>query len=261
MSLVKWIGPTNALVLSPKSPKFVNSDRVRATDIYMGLQSLCAASMLPRGTFGSGMRAGWVVNQCTVETDRGNVGTLTIEWEAGGAAAIQPLPIGDFSCQPQELYPKVERNGYFSALLPDNIKLATTAAYAITMVDLTTTAASLDQAVVRLNSIADPVQLALAQSLYQKLLRGEETFYLAGWRYSFELFSYNAPLASNGGFTGTPGGPLAGSLPGNVSWLRLADHIMPAGVNGSMFKNTITWLGGPVNDGVGYWDPDLYPAG
>jgi hypothetical protein len=223
----------------------------------MGPAALCAAYMLARGTFGTGFRGGWVVNQCTVDTDRGTIGTLTIDWEAGGAAATQPLPVGDFSCEPQELYPKIERNAFFVNLLPKNIRLAAQAAF------YTTTAATTDgdQFTGNLAAIADPTQNALANSLYVKLLRGEETFYIAGWRYSYEVYSYTPPAPSPGGFTGTPSGPLANSLPANVSWLRLADHIMPAGVNGSMYKNTITWLGGPLNAGIGYWDPDLYPAG
>jgi len=42
----------------------------------------------------------------------------------------------------------------------------------------------------------------------------------------------------------------------SFSWLRLADSLNHAGVNGSMYKITRTWVGGPA----GYWDPDLYPS-
>src|ERR1700722_670419 len=101
MSNLIWKGPTNALVMQPNSPSLTYGERVRAKDTYKGLQSLCAESMVARGTFGTGFRSGWVCIQSTVDTSRGDVGTLTIEWEAGGSEADQPLPTGDFSLEPQ----------------------------------------------------------------------------------------------------------------------------------------------------------------
>ena len=258
MSLKIWRGPTNALVMAPESPTLVYTDRVRATDIYMGVQSVCAANMLSRGTFGSGIRSGWVLNQCTLTTSRGNVGRLVYEWEAGGSSATQPLPTGDFSLDPQELYPKVERNAYFQGtsgvyggpttpITLDTIALVYSALYNETETGRASAGAALA-------AITDADQLALATKLLLKLRNGEETYYVAGWRYWYETYSYSLPTVSRGAVVVTPGGPLAGHLPSGVSWLRLADNLTPAGVNGSMYKLRVNCLGGPG----GHWDTDLY---
>jgi hypothetical protein len=96
-------------------------------------------------------------------------------------------------------------------------------------------------------------QSAFFYSLLGKLQKGEESYYLTGYRYSYEIFSYTEPTLTDGGIIGTPGGPVS-ALPADMAWLRLADKLEPAGVNGSMYKQTINWLGGPN----GYWDSDLY---
>lgn len=220
--------------------------------------------MLARGTFGTGYRSGWVVNQCTCANERGAIGTLTIEWEAGGAAAVQPLPIGNFACESQELYPKIERNTFFDGIDPFTVNLAQNAI--LSHVDANgkplTPRGWLATQITTTNGYAAgdiPTQLAFASNLLNKLSRGEETFYLCGFRYWYEIFSYTMPTLSRGAVTGTPGGPLAGLLASNTSWLRLADCVETSGVPGSMVKITVTWLGGPVYGGLGYWDPNLYP--
>jgi hypothetical protein len=289
MSLVIWKGPTNALVLQPDSPRLVYGDRVKAIDIYKGMQSLCAASMVPRGTFGSGLRSGWVCNQCTCDTSRGDIGTLTIEWEAGGSDADQPLPTGDFTLQPQEIYPKIERNPFFgdvngqanSGILADTIRgvynglykgqtLGTNASTEITQAVLGVTINSngANVQVGGINFAQYPntnagAQIQLGQLLLDKLANGEESYYIAGYRYSFVSYSYTEPILSTGGIianasNGTPGGPIGpNGLPAGISWLRLADEVSPAGVNGSMYKLTENWIGGSR----GYWDSDLYING
>lgn len=253
MSLIKWFGPTNGLVLTPDSPRLTYNDRVRATDIYMGQQSVCAANMLPRGALGSGARVGWVVNQCTMETMRGGIGRLTYEWEAGGTSAI-PLPSGSFSLKPQELYPKIERASCFNGITAATVNVVYNALQGV--VDAAGNAHGGEALIY--DNVTDPTQLTLALNLLAKLVKGEESFYLAGWRYVYEVFSYTVPTLSKGGTPGTPGGPLSENLPSNVAWLRLADDLDPAGVNGSLYRLTVSWLGGPIWGGVGYWDSDVY---
>lgn len=248
MSLVIWRGPTNALVYQPNAPKLTYGDRVKAVDIYKGPQALCAASMLARGTFGTGFRGGWVCTQSEVTTDRGNIGTLTIEWEAGGTGADQPLPSGDFRLEPQELYPKIERNPFFSGITFKTLNACRNA------IDLAAQGGSQSiQDNFLTNNVTDPTQLALAEKLVAKWQIGEDTYYLAGWRYSYDVYSYTQPTLNPGGVIAlAPGGPA--SLPSGVAWIQLADTIEPAGVNGSMFKLTHNFLGGPN----GYWDSDIY---
>lgn len=270
MALKLWRG-TTLLFGGVDTGTLVAGDRVRFTDVLYGPISLCYASQPPRGAFGTSNfnsiginRTGWVVNQSTVSNQRGGIGKLTIEWEAGGAYATMALPVGNFSLKPQELYPKIERAGCFAGITAMTLNIVYNAVYSATNSSgnmlggeslLTTQIADTKNGY---NSTTAPVQLALAQKLLGKLLKGEETFYLAGWRYTYEEFSYTRPTVSNGGIIGTPGGPLAGGLPSGVAWLRLADDLDPAGVAGSMYKLNVNWLGGPVFGGVGYWDTDVY---
>jgi hypothetical protein len=304
MSNLTWKGPTNALVYQPNSPRLVYGDRVKAVDIYKGVQALCAESMLARGTFGTGFRAGWVVNQCTCDTSRGQVGTLTIDWEAGGSEADQPLPVGDFSLEPQEIYPKIERNAFFgnmveggeivpgSGILPETVRGAYNAMYSFQQDPSKTPQYFLNQSINGstanvngvsvtfggINFASHPntnanAQYAFGNALVGKLANGEESYYIAGYRYSYDLYSYTEPTLSEGGIIANRlegdvlqypnsaqydlGGPLNAAVPDNQGWLRLADKVEPAGVNGSMYRLTITWLGGPN----GLWDPDLYTVG
>jgi hypothetical protein len=255
MSLLIWKGPTNALVYQPNAPRLVYGDRVKSVDIYKGPQTLCAESMLARGTFGTGSRAGWVVNQCTCDTSLGTVGTLTIEWEAGGSSADQPLPTGDFSLEPQEIYPKIERNPFFSGITADTVSAVYNCLYSFDRTGANSANAIIQSRVTDAqDGGTSGTQTAFASELLQKLQNGEESYYIAGYRYSFSTYSYTEPSLSPGGIIGTPAGPISGDLPSGVQWLRLADKIEPAGVNGSMYKLTQNWIGGPS----GYWDSDLY---
>lgn len=270
-SLVKWFGPTNALVMAPNSPKLSLTDRIKQTVVYVGQQSYLATQIVPRGAFGSGMYSGFVCNSCTLDTSRGDVGTLTIEWEAGGSAATQPLPVGSFSLKPQEIYPKLERAECFQwpiQIDPMTVNICHCANEmglnnggsvmgGTTLLTQKIVAGGPD-GTNYYNATTAAEQLLLAQKLLAKWAAGEETFYLVAWRYTYETFSYTAPTVSKGGVPGTPGGPLAAYLPPNVSWLRLADDCDPAGVAGSMYKLTTTWLGGPIWGGIGYWDTDIY---
>lgn len=258
MALVEWKGPTNALNFANNSPILEYGDRVKATDIYHGTQPLCATSMLARGTYGTGFRAGWVLNQCTCKTQRGTIGELTMEWEAGGTGASQPLPSGEVKLDPQEFYPKVERNAFFSNggnfLLPQDIALAYASMHASTPF---AQANALTQLAARAASGNPTIaaSAALGETLAGMLQKGEETYYQAGFRYTWDWYTYTLPSINLGGIIQSPNGIAPTSIAGStISWLRLADSFSSAGVNGSMWKMTYTWLGGQD----GYWDTNLY---
>jgi hypothetical protein len=253
MSLIIWRG-TTLLFAGSDTGQFVASDRIRFTDTLFGPINLCYSSMPPRGAFGTvnfngiGIdRSGWVCNQASVTNQRAGIGKMTIEWEAGGAYATAALPVGTFSMKPQELYPKIERNPFFSGITYQTIQQVYSALYAQTQTGGST-------AYNAIQNNTNPTQVALGNALLNKLLNGEETYYLAGWRYTYESFSYSRPSPAIGGDVETPGGPMNGALPSNVSWLRLADDVDPAGVNGSMYRRSLTYLGGPS----GHWDLDIY---
>jgi hypothetical protein len=274
MALILWYGPQNALVKATDSGGCSATDRIRLTDIYYGTFAQCGLGQLARGTFGSGQRAGWVVNQSTLSRQRGDVGKLVTEWEAGGTYATNPLPVGNFSLKPQELYPKIERNGFFAGILPrtvNGVYNARDSAIKYTgesydSVDIGNYAVGMKPTGVDSHgnniwptpTTDQATQLALGSKLLEKITRGEETYYLVGWRYTYEVYSYTPPTLDSGGEPGTPGGPLASELPTDTAWLRLADDLDSAGVAGSMYKLNVTWLGGPVVGGVGFWDPDIY---
>ena len=89
--------------------------------------------------------------------------------------------------------------------------------------------------------------------LYHWLMKGHETYYLSGVKYSYIRHYFSMPIKSIGGFIQAPlYGPWAGDP--TLSWLRLADFSQPVGVNGSVIQLTSTWLGGPG----GHWDSTLY---
>lgn len=134
-------------------------------------------------------------------------------------------------------------------------------------------------------NITDPDVLSLAKELVTKLRRGEDTYYLSGWRvYWSQYFNLPQPL-NPGGYIedpvaegqlppyfwsadGTPDGdntlislaqqvnpiiyPPPTDLAGTISWLRQADTVEYQRV---WFKVVHSWLGGPN----GTWDNDIYP--
>jgi uncharacterized protein (DUF2147 family) len=234
------------LTVSPNSGELELGDRTTLTDIYTGPYAHCYAAALPRGTFGTGGRSGWVCSKSNVTPDRGTKATLTIVWEAAGSNSGMSLPGSDFDLQAQELYPKIERNSFFSGIATATLALAYSAAQASTP-DARSKAAG------ALAGLTDTTQRTLGQALAAKLAAGAETFYMAGLRYTWWSFSWTVPSLSLGGTIATPDGPLTGYF-GTISFVQLADTLSPVGVNGSIFKKTKTFLGGHA----GHWDSDLY---
>lgn len=246
MPLPIWKG-FSGLIIQPESGKLSLSDRATFTDVYKGPAATCEGGVLRRGTFGSGDRAGWVVTSSISENEKGGIGKLTINWEAGGASASAGLlPLSEFDSQVVELYPKIERNAFFAGITRDTIS----AAYAAV---LGATKAQRDAAYAYVSGLSDPTQQNLGLKLISKLQMGEESWYLAGMRYMYIWYSFTAPALNMGGYVDSPAFATTFGI-ASYDWLRLADFVQAAGVNGSAFKVTSTWLGGPG----GYWDTDIY---
>lgn len=242
-----WKG-TSSLVPQIRSGSLKLADRSTSMDVYRGSNAACMAAILSRGTFGSGSRLGWVVTSATVDTvDKGGISELVINWEAGGASAWPPLPVDEFDLQPVELYPRIERAGLFANIATKTL------AYAYAAVQGATPMAR-QAAADAVTGLSDTTQRTLGLALITKLRKGEETWYMAGWRYVWTAYSYTIPTTTLGGIIQSPLGPLYGYFSGSISFLRLADALQSAGVNGSCFKIMRTWLGGPS----GYWDSDIY---
>ncbi len=244
-----WHGSTG-LIFQKNSGTLTLADRSTGQDIYRGPGSAAAAGVLARGTFGSSARLGWVVTSCTskrVESIGGDVWELTINWEAGGSSATLPLPCDEFDLAPQENYIRIERASLFSGITSATVALAYQAVEGPNYL-------SRNQAYDIVNSLSDATQKTLGLKLIGKLQNGEETFYYAYWRYTWVFYSYTLPSCGLNGTLTSPGGPLATPLSGVGSALQLADGLASAGVNGSCYKCTRSWL----IAFSGHWDSDLY---
>jgi hypothetical protein len=247
--------------MTPESGKLTLADRTVLVDVYEGPKALCDSSVLARGTFGTGARLGWVVTSSSTESvGKGARGKLTVNWEPGGAAATMPLPCDDFDCEPMELYPRIERHAIFNQTSSGTGALADISLEMVSLcyaaVHGATNAARVG-AYNQISSYSNADQSSLGLLLVDKLRKGEETFYVSGMKYRWWFYTYTLPSnLTLGGIVQDPFGPgtVPSKLPAGLSWLRLADAPAPAGVNGSMYKITRTWIGGPA----GHWDVDLY---
>jgi hypothetical protein len=258
----KWVGATSP-VITPESGNFIAGERAQWRQVWEGTYASCKAAMKPRGYFGTALDGygmlGWVVTNCELVSVRGARGKLTITWDPGGSDAWVALPCDDFNVETIELYPRIERHKLFNQTSTGSGSMAD-----ITLPMLSLCYASVHghsaearaAAYAQINGYADADQKDLGTVLVDKLRKGEETFYLAGFKYIWWYFSYALPSLSDGGVIQAPYGPgtVPTALPAGLSWLRLADSMSNAGVNGSMFKVTRTFLGGPA----GHWDTDLY---
>jgi hypothetical protein len=135
-----------------------------------------------------------------------------------------------------------------------------------------------------------PILAQAALELYNKMLKGEETFYLAGFRVRFSTYNFlpqnvdpggriEDPVASgnlpyyfwsNDG-SGNPGSNILTALASTISpqfyangisWLREADS---QSYQRTWFRRTQSWVGGPAGGPfpngysfVGHWDTDIY---
>jgi hypothetical protein len=244
--VVIWKG-TTLLTQQKESGTLVLSDRSIYADVYRGPYLAAYDGLLARGAFGTGPRLGWVVTSSKVESEKGGIGKLTINWEAGGIYAWPPLPCDEFSLTPFELYPSIDRAAFFSGITFLTAALAKACGTGSCQ-------AAREDAFKQIAIIPDLTQRALAASLASKYLRGEETFYMAAWRYVWTSYSYTMPSLVFGALIEAPLGPLYGYFDSSLSFLRLPDDLAAAGVSGSCFKVTRTWLGAPG----GYWDSDVY---
>lgn len=245
-------GQTGALIEQQTSEELVLADRSTLTDIYKGTVALCASSALPRGTFGTGFRLGFVCTSSKSTPLEKGIAQLVINWEAGGVNATLPLRNDEFDLQPAELYPRIERNPLFTGITTATLALA----YQAVQGPNPFSRASAESSIA---ALGDSNQVTLGQALVAKMKNGEETYYLAGQRYVWTNYSYTFPTGGSslplslGGIVQAPLGPLFGLFAANTS-LRLADAVQSAGVNGSCYKIMRTWIIAPQ----GYWDPQLY---
>lgn len=138
--------------------------------------------------------------------------------------------------------------------------------------------------------VTDATVRSLATELLAKLRKGEDEFYMVGWKVMYTQTFWMAPFLNPGGYVEDP--VLSGELPyyfwsidrynpasspllDNIflglgpwvnpdlyppalgasafSWFRLADHLS---FQRTLFRKTKTWVAAPL----GVWDTELYPS-
>lgn len=190
-------------------------------------------------TLANGLTGYYYVEDATCDQEKGGKGTVTVNYTYLGI-----MPPDEFALPPFEINPPAEKNAFFATLTQYDLQKARAAFNAATAAGKTSIS----------NAIEGTTNKILTRSLVNKWLKGEETFYLAGFTFQHTIFSAKAPAASKGGFIQAPFGAFSGyvSLSG-MSWLRKADE--PIWSNG-IWKLTRTWVGAPA----GHWDTDFYPT-
>jgi hypothetical protein len=252
-----WKGPSNALIMQPESGRVTVSDRIRSQDVYK-CYSGWSITIPNRGTLGTGSRLGWVVSDAEYAPERGGIVKYTINWEAGGPNCGLTPPATEIKLEPQEIYPKVERNPYFQDADGNYLISGYDAALAYATMHAATPAArawALDELQGRAKNPANNPSATLAVTLAGLLASGNETYYLAGWRYTVLSYSFTVPSTTPGGIIEDPTPqPASSYFDTDIDWLRLADALESSGPINSVWKLTQTWLG----LGSGGWNPNLY---
>lgn len=246
----------DTLVEQPNSGTLEYSDRVVFTKIYRALFSVCQAAMLPKGSIGTGAMAGFIVATCALSKERGEMGLLTIRWEAGGGSdeGGQSLPADEVSVHPVELQPVIERLPKYASLSNQIIGSGDDAEPVMKVIDDVIRAATTSARKAALLKLLEELSLddyALALDLLDKKEHGTAVYYLAGLEYSWTSYHWATPNIELGGTIESPGGPLAGYFDPGLGWLRKADAF--DGSSG-VFRLTRTWVGAPA----GHFDDGIY---
>jgi hypothetical protein len=235
-------GTSIALVESPTSPVYSFGDKNTCTRTFRASFAICLTWAPRKGATGTGILAlpGYTVMKSTCSKQSRGIGELVVEYEASSAASGATLPPDKFSLEPFEVNPKVEQHQYFSALsVTDREKVRA-------WVDAAEEATRAEN-----KGKITGANSALMLALGEKILKGVETFYMAGVKYTWTTSLWTVPALSAGGYVETPFGPMAPYLGTGFSWLREADS---CNYTGSYYELTRSWMGGPS----GHWDPDLY---
>lgn len=242
-----WKGlPPGSLAETPESGKFKVAERITYTQQLAGryADAFSFAAFHPRGSFWSIYLNGgfnlFCVEDASVDMQKGGKGVVSVTYLFMGLA-----PADEFSLEPAEIQPAIERNPFFAELTQDELDLAHKAY---------TTASTEGKLTLdgKINSSPRKAKIIL---LIQKWLRGEKTYHLASCTFKHTIHSFNAPNGFEGGVIQHPFGAFAGYVShAGLDWLRQADSVTWS--NG-IWKLTRTWVGAPS----GHWDKDLYPAG
>src|SRR5262245_56110105 len=99
-----WRGD-NILVEQPGSPEWGFADQVTLKRVWRGPYALALSSAPLKGTLGTGLAAGMVVAKSKVTSEKGGIGLLVVEYEAGGSQPTQgsTLPANEAGIQLEKI--------------------------------------------------------------------------------------------------------------------------------------------------------------
>ena len=246
----QWVGSMDIdsdVVQTPDDGTFELAWGYKLTRKYEGLYSLLLSN-IAFGQYNRGVVSDdYVIDHTRVTKSKGSKGRVEIDWQSIGGY----LNPDEWSVEPEDLQPRIERHPNYASLLPADFAIVQQAINALNSGALA----------VAQNQFAGTSNPTLVQSLYTKMRRGFENYYLAAARYRWTQYyvSGDLPLPNTGGYTYvSPDGPAGYTLPAGFSWLRLADVVGQANWSplGGIERITYSWLGAPN----GYWDSDIYPA-
>jgi hypothetical protein len=193
----KWVG-TSTITESPDSRLTEYSERICFTQVYEGSYDNCVANLLSRGTAGTptGTVGTWIVESSNLRRMRGQKGQLTIRWQ--GAVVLPPQ---EASITPENLAAPLARNPMFLSL---NVNALNAVQRAFNAPNVTAE----NTALASLGKTDNP---ELARTLFEKMRRGQEVYYLPSLRYSWTSFyaTGSQPAINLGGYIETPGGPFS----------------------------------------------------
>lgn len=237
------IGPTGSYAEQADSGAWIVNRVYRVTLKYrVQPYSFSVANAFYRGDLITIGAANYIVSESRIARQKGQIALIEVDCDSEDV-----LPPDEFSLDPVEQNPRIERSPLFYALTSSDIALVQQAFLAL----------SAGQVQNAINAFPNTSNPDLAQKLYDKLRQGKETYYLSQWRYSWRSYWTSAapPLPYLGGTIQIPGGPLSGLI-GAAEWLREADGLTSAGQSplGTTVVLTRTWIGGPLT----FWDTDLY---
>lgn len=243
------------LVEAPESGAIQSDSRgTSKTQVFHGSLAQCEASVVPYGTLGTNVYAGYICDRCIVTPGDGASGRLDIVWlrsvTGGGGGDGEVLPPDEFDLTPVDANPRIERHAIFHPDPDDPDKIYLTSFGIRQVINTFQKDYPLDAAGEAKRAADYNALTALQKKLYDKLADGIESYPFTNWSYIWTSFSWTIPSMSLGNYRQTPWGPLAGFLYSGTKWLRQPDSLS---VRNGVYALTRVWIGAPE------WDSDLYP--
>lgn len=242
-----WRGSTS-LVEQADSPQWTYGEEIVALARYKGPTAVCVSNLVPKGTSGSGVFAGLVVESSRTIPEKGGLAALEISYKgiptgaSGGPAAVTQVPADEYDFQPNEEELAIETHPRYASLATSYIDGTSE----LDLVRLATNAGSGDE---RSSALDMLTTHDLALELFGKIQKGKTHFLYPAPIYIWTLFFISQPTIDLGGYPESPTGAMI--EPAGFTWLRVADSLTWTGI---FWRLQRRWFGSLVVDF------DLYPV-